>query len=166
VARSANGVSLKAAGTGIIQSDADSVIWIPGSASLGFGNPDRTYAQGNGGPRFTFPLTLPVMLYGQKTTLKSIEISWSAGNNSDGDVHITGTRVYTGDYAYAGQIYKDNTTRSPVGDTSTYTITLNYPLDESTPGLNLAIDGIAPAHIPDYFTYIYIYGVKLRFGHN
>jgi hypothetical protein len=164
VARSANGVSLKAAGTGVIQSDADSVIWIPGSASMGFDH-NRTYTIGTGSPRITFPLTLPIMLYGQKTTLKSIEISWGAAQDFDDDVEITGTRVYSDDYDSANPVYTDSASRKPNDVTHSYTIQLNYPLDESTPALNLAIDAVAPAHIPDYFTYVYIYGIKLRFGH-
>jgi hypothetical protein len=164
VARSANGVSLKAAGTGVIQSDADSVICIPGSAALGYGDHDQTYVRRNGGPRITYALTVPAVLYGQKTTLKSIEICWGA-EDYDGDVHITGTRVYSGDYDYPDPlVYKDTTTRSPY-PTNSYTIQLNYPLDESSQPLNLAIDAIAPAHIPDYFTFVDIYRIKLRFGH-
>ena len=27
------------------------------------------------------------------------------------------------------------------------------------------IDALAPGHVPDYLTYIHIYGIKLRFGH-
>jgi hypothetical protein len=73
--------------------------------------------------------------------------------------------VYSGEYDYPNpQVYKDNTSRSP-NATGSYTIQLNYPLSESSPFLNLSIDAIAPAHIPDYFTSIYIYGIKLRFSH-
>jgi hypothetical protein len=165
VARNANGVSLKAAGTGIIQSDADSVIWIPGSASLGF-NDHRTYVSRVGGPRITFPLTVPAVLYGQKTTLKSIEVSYGAAENWDGDVRVTGTSVYSGDYDYPDpQVYKDTTSRYAGMDKKSYTIQLNYPLSESSPCLNLSIDALAPGHIPDYLTYIHISGIKLRFSH-
>jgi hypothetical protein len=165
VARSASGVSLKAAGTGIIQSDADSVIWIPGSASLGF-NDHRTYVIRSGGPRITFPLTVPAVLYGQKTTLKSITVSYAAANDFDGDVRVTGTRVYSGDYDSPDPlVYKDTTARYPVKYPDSYTIQLNYPLSESSPPLNISIDAIAPGHIPDYLTYIHIYGIKLRFSH-
>jgi hypothetical protein len=168
VARNTNGVGLKVEGRSIIQSiqsDADSVIWIPGSASLGF-NDHRTYVIRAGGPRITFPLTVPAVLYGQKTTLKSIEVSFGAGNNFDGDVRITGTCVYSGDYDYPDPlVHKDNNTHYPVGYPDSYTVQLNYPLGESSPPLNLSIDAIAPGHIPDYLTYIYIYGIKLRFSH-
>lgn len=159
-----DGVGLKVEGSGIIQSDADSVIWIPGSASLGF-NDHRTYVRRAGGPRITFPLTLPAVLYGQKTTLKSIEVSY-AGESFDGDVRVTGTCVYSGDYDYPDPlVYKDNTVRYPTDYPDSYTVQLNYPLNESSPCLNLSIDAIAPAHVPDYLTFIRIYGIKLRFGH-
>jgi len=169
VARNTNGVGLKVEGRSIIQSiqsDADSVICIPGSAALGYGDHDQTYFKKAGGPRATYALTVPTVLYGQKTTLKSIEISWGAEENYDDDVHITGTRVYSGNYSYGEpMVYKDTTTRSP-GATGTYTIQLNYPLDGPSPALNLAIDAIAPAHVPDYLTFVDIYWIKLRFGHN
>jgi len=109
---------------------------------------------------------VPAVLYGQKTTLKSIEISWGGVEDYDGDVHITGTRVYSGSYDYPDPlVYKDTTSRNPTGVNGSYAIALNYPLDESSQPLNLAIDAVAPAHIPDYFTFIDIYKIKLRFGH-
>jgi hypothetical protein len=160
-----DGVALKVEGSGIIQSDADSVIWIPGSASLGFDG-HRTYVIRAGGPRITFPLAVPAVLYGQKTTLKSIEVSFGAENDFDGDVRITGTCVYSGDYDYPDPlVHKDNNTHYPVKYPDSYTVQLNYPLGESSPPLNLSIDALAPGHIPDYLTYIYIYGIKLRFSH-
>ena len=160
-----DGVALKVEGSGIIQSDADSVIWIPGSASLGFDD-HRTYVSRGGGPRITFPLTLPAVLYGQKTTLRGIEISFGAGNNFDGDVRITGTCVYSGEYNYPDPlVYKDTTSRNAGNDKKSYTIQLNYPLSESSPCLNLSIDALAPGHPPDYLTAIHIHGIKLRFGH-
>lgn len=166
VARSQSGISLKAAGTGVIQSDADSVICIPGSAAQGYGDHNTTYASRLGSTRFTYALTVPSVLYGQQTTLKSIEIYWGAEANYSGDVHITGTRVYSSDYDYPSPlVYKDTTIRSP-GDTGIYTIHLNYPLDDAGLPLNLAIDANAPGHFPDYIPYVDIYRIKLRFGHN
>lgn len=163
VARSQSGISLKAEGTGVIQSDAISVITIPGAAALGYGDNDVTYVRRNGSPRFTYALTMPAVLYGQQTTLKSIEIAWT--DQGDSDVHITGTRVYSGSYNTLTPVYKDSTIRSP-GATGTYTVQVNCPLDASNLPLNLAIDAVAPAHIPDYLTYAVIYSVTLRFGHN
>ena len=166
VARSQSGISLKAAGTGVIQSDADSVICIPGSAALGYGDHDQTYAKRNGAPRITYALTVPAVLYGQGTTLKSIEIFWEGVEDYDGDVHITGTRVYSGDYDYPDPlVYKDTTTRSPYPNYS-YTIQVNCLLNDSSLPLNLAIDAIAPAHIPDYLTFVRINRINLRFSHH
>jgi hypothetical protein len=103
------------------------------------------------------------VLYGQQTTLKSIEISWS--NEGFSDVHITGTRVYSGSYDTLTPFYKDSTIRSP-GNTGTYTVQVNLPLDASYLPLNLAIGAIAPAHIPDYLTFARINSINLRFSHN
>jgi hypothetical protein len=164
VARSQSGISLKAAGTGIIQSDADSIICIPGAAALGYGDDNQTYVRRAGGPRFTYALTVPAVLFGQTTTLKSIEISWGA-EDFDGDVHITGTRVYSGSYDTQTPVYKDATVRSP-GATGRYTIQLNRLLNDSSLPLNLAIDAVAPAHIPDYLTFVRIDSIRLRFGHH
>jgi hypothetical protein len=163
IARSQSGISLKAQGTGVIQSDAVSVITIPGAAALGYGDDDQTYVRRNGSPRFTYALTVPAVLYGQQTTLKSIEISWS--NEGFSDVHITGTRVYSGSYDTLTPFYKDSTIRSP-GNTGTYTVQVNLPLDASYLPLNLAIGAIAPAHIPDYLTFARINSINLRFSHN
>jgi len=167
VARSQSGISLKAAGTGVIQSDADSIICIPGSAALGYGDHDATYVKRNGSPRITYALTVPSVLYGQTTTLKSIEILWDGVEDYDDDVHITGTRVYSGDYDYPDPlVYKDTTTRSPgVNGLGNYTIQVNSLLNDSSLPLNLAIDAVAPAHIPDYLTFVRIYRINLRFGH-
>lgn len=167
VARSQSGISLKAAGTGVIQSDADSVICIPGSAALGYGDHDTTYASRLSSTRFTYALTLPSVLYGQQITLKSIEIHWGAEANFGDDVNITGTCVYSSDYDYPSPlVYKDKTIRPAGGIPKTYTIQLNYPLDDANLPLNLAIDANAPGHFPDYIPYVDIYRIKLRLGHN
>jgi hypothetical protein len=161
-ARNNNGIAFKASGTGIIQSDADSYIMIPGSAGNGFlqtvtyGNilvlEDDTYGRDTG----SIPLTLPQTLYGQSTVIKSLEIFYKCHDITKG--FITNTVVTANTTVKLMQ----DATQHKGTNFSSYTLTFNPPLVAPPNGfLCVEID----ARMSDSFGLIDIHGIKARLGH-
>jgi hypothetical protein len=159
VAKNNSGVALKAAGTGIIQSEADSYIWVPGAAATDNsgslqGVASKLEVWDN--VAANFPLTVPAVLYGQRTVLKSIEIFYSCKDGSKG--YINGATVYEDDVV-APYVYDDSTSHTSNTRTS-YTIPVNFAFNDSSPFIGLWVWVHA-----DSSNWVNIYGIKLRFGH-
>jgi len=157
LAKNTNGVAFKAAGTGIIQSDADSWVWIPGAAAFGGGGYYGATLDINSYTWADFPLTIPTMLYGQRTVLKSIEVCYSCEDGSKG--YIEGTALWDDTLPANTYFYQDSTHRTSNTGTS-YTIPLNYTFSNSSGFLllGLTVHGVNNGSV-------WIRGLKLRFGH-
>jgi len=160
VARNNSGVSLKAEGTGIIQSDADSIIWIPGCTGLGwgFGGPEITdwgveSSASDWDLNATFPITVPGLLYGQPTTVKSVEIFYHCDDPTHG--YISATEVMESDNLTP--VVHDPTARKSDVRTS-YTLPVNYMFTDKFLSVTIRF------HFVDW-TRIYVCGVKVRLGH-
>lgn len=177
LARNNNGVALKAAGTGIIQSDADSYVWIPASAAFGaYGDsgierigPQMLVLNRAGYDYNTIhcPLTVPGILYGQRTVLKSIEVFWAS---SDTNNYIYSTTVYESfnpnnpAHAFVDGIYtlyEDFAQRD--SSWGWYTVPVNYSFSNTSGFLGLQLDFsfLGEGNRPIYLT-----GFKVRLGHN
>ncbi len=165
VGRNSTGVSIKAEGTGIIQSDADSYFWVSADSAQGhyvdmlrFPNVFSVSESCCDEGMVFFPLDLPMQLYGQSTTVKSIEIFYKTGPADDGS-HITGTAVQMSDGESGTNVYLDQ--NSHISTTrSSYTIPVNHTLTGATCGLSLVIYVDVSG-----FYYNNFYGIKVRLGH-
>ena len=98
------GVAIKAAGSGVIQSSADSYVFVPGNVMVKNLSTDTTHwdmqaggaARIWGGTNFGsktvyFPVTLPAVLYGQPVTVSEVAVYYRCTNNTT--AYITGTYV-------------------------------------------------------------------------
>jgi hypothetical protein len=165
-----SGVALKAAGTGIIQSEADSVIWFP-SAGL-----TRNYAD-SGFQMFPnavdvmitanevrtvsveLPLNLPSVLYGQPVTVKTVEIFYKCSNGARSPV--TTATLY--------HVHGDGTFN--IADSSGGFKTSNVPASFTlSPNTTLsATDGFMSLHlaaaINNTADSVRFYGVRVVLGH-
>lgn len=96
-ASSFSGVALKATGTGIVQSTADSYVWISGNGVRPYHQSDSTIIDMTtiGGARIIrgatsgdkyvmLPIVIPSQLYGQNVTITDLDIDWVADTDLDG----------------------------------------------------------------------------------
>jgi hypothetical protein len=168
------GIALKAAGSGVIQSSAESAMFIPGTAAqfdsdisavgaafykssigLVYIMSSRKCAAG-----FDFPITFPAILYGQPVTLKSVTIIYACdrGNGS----LIGGTWIESMDETGINStLVSDPTLRTSKTRTS-YTLPVNVKLGSSAAFVNVHavadfIDGEQGS--------VTIYGIIAKFGH-
>jgi hypothetical protein len=171
LARNDAGVALKAAGTGVIQSDADSYIILPGSAlvTLTSGS-DLGYSLGNGdilrliyngpttGDTVVMPLTIPTVLYGQKVTLKEVTIFYDCEDGTKSFINRTTITKISGSMAVTFPIddFTPHTSNTP----SQYTLFPNIQMDNSGMCLSLRI-GVTM----DTISGIRISAIRLRLGH-
>jgi hypothetical protein len=154
VARNDLGVAFKAAGSGIIQSDAGSAIWIPGctgraSNAMPHGGRLHVYDDCDA----EFPLTLPGNLYGQNTVVKSIDVIYSC-YDADND-YITQTQVIDDELSV---LYTDALPH--ISNTRTnYTVPFTYYFANSARFLTLRVS----CKVDN--AYVFIHGIRVRLGH-
>jgi len=169
LARNTNGVALKVEGTGIIESDADSYIFIPGTAGIGAENDagvERDVWKLTIKDNFYFDnavhyaLSLPATQYGQSTSIKSIQIIYRCFDTNYGIFTYT-TLVESRSPGNSTMLINDTT---PHDRTQTYTFNPPHRLGPDAGFLTLQMiyeitgaEGIPGAEI---------YGIKVRLGHN
>jgi hypothetical protein len=172
---SANGVAIRASGTGRIESTADSYIFISGSEFIKDMNDDSTTWQCsyNGGVAIWsgatadvkyihIPITVPGVLYGQNVTVKELTIYYKcqAGTKN----YISATLLYKQTAADNGVVILDdeNDQQSDTATSYTLTPTGNNVLssDQGILGLYLRL------YFVDKTNYIMIGGVRLTLGHS
>jgi hypothetical protein len=167
------GVALKAGGTGIIQSTADSYIFIPGNEFIKNVNTDTTrwdcetngsvkiWRGGTAGSKIIYiPITLPGVLYGQEVEVKSITVYYKCQDGSQNYITWTDLRKQTDADSYVSLVL-DHTDQTSNTATS-YTLDVNHTLSSDTGilGLNLGLE------FADDTNYIQIGGVRVRLGHD
>jgi hypothetical protein len=167
------GVALKAGGSGIIQSTADSYIFISGNEFIKDKNTDTTRwdCQPNGsvqiwrgateGDKLIYiPITLPGVLYGQEVEVKSITVYYKCQDGSKN--YITATYLYKQtDADSLDGLVSDPTNRTSNTATS-YTLDVNHTLSSDMGILSLLLQ----LEFVDDVNYIQIGGVRVRLGHD
>ena len=185
-ALNSSGVALKAAGTGIIQSDADSWFWFPAMTAVDcmtdnsendyVRKPEadgslRVYASpyqygSRGSDDVYIPLPVPAVLYGQNTRVKSVSFEYRCNKGSTNFLSAVWLRggptgeVITNDFSAH---------RSNVPETITLNLNPNLKLSATNGFFMLAVrvtieepwdytKGYAPA--------VYIGNVRVQVGHN
>jgi hypothetical protein len=167
------GVALKAGGSGIIQSTADSYIFIPGNEFIKNVDTDTTRwdCQANGsvkiwrgataGHKYIYiPITLPGVLYGQEVEVKSITVYYKCEDGSQN--YITETWLHKQTDADSLVTLVENYTNRTSNTATSYTLDVNHTLSSDTGilGLNLKLE------FADDTNYIQIGGVRVRLGHD
>lgn len=168
------GVALKAAGSGVIQSSAESVLFIPGTAGqfstdalqagVGF-NPAAdgrlAVTKGSlGAAGVHFPILLPAILYGQPVTLESVTIIYACdqGNGANIGRTIVGGMDENG----SGLTLTDDLTPHTSKTRTSYTLPLNVKLGSSTAFVNV---DVVTTFINGEQGSVTIYGIKAKFSH-
>jgi hypothetical protein len=170
------GVALKAAGSGIIQSTANSYLWISGNG-LQKGNSDDTtrfvYDQYGGYQVFSgadvsnkgvvLPVTIPGQLYGQDVTVTGLDLYYATGG---GFANIDRVVMYRQNGVGAGdQILRDldDLTCPELAQCSEHwDLTQNNVLSDSQGVVYIAF-GLG---FSDTSSYVHIGGVRLRLEHD
>ena len=169
VAKNTNGVAFKAEGTGIIQSDADSYIFIPGTAGIGFENDagvERDLWKLSVKDNFYFdnvvhyPISLPGSLYGQSVSIKSVQIIYRCHDTDYGIFTYTGLVESRGP-GNSTMLINDST---PHAGTQTYTLNPPHRLGPNSGFLTLEM--VYEITGAEGFPGAEIYGIKIRVGHN
>jgi hypothetical protein len=167
------GVALKAGGNGIIQSTADSYIFIPGNEFIKNVDTDTTRwdCQFNGSVKIWrgatagdkaiyIPITLPGVLYGQEVEVKSITIYYKCEDGSKNYI----TRTYLSKQTDADSLVTlvDDETDRTSNTATRYTLDVNHTLSSYTGilGLFLKLEFVNDTD------YIQIGGVRVRLGHD
>ena len=167
----AGGAALKAGGSGIIQSAADTYLFVP-AAGLVKNTSDTTrfspeqtgsvnvYRGATSGGKYVYlPITLPAVLYGQPVTVKELTVSYQCQNGAN--CYIDGTILMTSGYGGSTFLVQDYTARTNETYT-TYTLTTgNYALSASDGILCLTL-AIAFANDTQC---VKIGGARLRLSH-
>jgi hypothetical protein len=170
VNNNSGGVALKASGSGIIQSDAESVVWFPASAitrnyeETGFqihpnsvellltANEVRTCS-------VELPLNLPSVLYGQPVTVKTVQVFYKCSNGARSPVttavlyHVRGDGTFTTPASLGGS----GTSNVP----ASFTLTPNLTLSATTGFLSLHL----AAAINNTADSVRFYGARVVLGH-
>jgi len=171
---SLTGTAISAAGTGRIESTADSYIFVPGYDFVRNVNTDSTRwdCQGNGsaliwrgattGNKFIYiPITVPAVLYGQDVFVEDITVYYKCQNGTQNYIGNTCLWKQTDADSYV-ELLTDYTLRQSNTVTS-YTLT---PTAHEELASN---QGILSIHIRldfvDDTNYIQLGGVRLRLGH-
>lgn len=180
-ASSFSGVSLAATGTGVIQSSADSYVWISGNGVRPFYQTDSTVINMTsiGSARITrgatagaknviLPITLPGKLYGQNVTLTGLDIYWAGDTDFDAITAVL-LRRQTGVCSTCYQsILFDSVDRTcedsanPTGCTTHFTLNTNNQLNNSSGILYLTIE----MTFSGAATWIDIGGARLTLAHD
>jgi len=171
---SASGTAISASGTGVIESTADSYIFISGYEFIRNVDTDSTRwdCQGNGsvqiwrgsttGNKFIYiPITVPGVLYGQNVKVEQITIYYKC---QDGTQNYIGNTCLWKQTSATGfvELVTDYTHRTSNAATSyTLTLTSNNELssDQGILSLHVRLD------FADDTNYIQLGGVRLRLGH-
>jgi len=171
---SASGTAISASGTGVIESTADSYIFISGYEFIRNVDTDSTRwdCQGNGsvqiwrgstaGQKFIYiPITVPGVLYGQNVKVEQITIYYKC---QDGTQNYIGNTCLWKQTSATGfvELVTDYTHRTSNAATSyTLTLTSNNELssDQGILSLHVRLD------FADDTNYIQLGGVRLRLGH-
>jgi len=177
--RNNGGVDIKAAGSGIIQSTANSYLWISGNDARPHHHDDSTeidmdseggaliYQGGTvGNKNIMLPITIPGPLYGQDVTLTDLDIFWLSSSGFEA-VSAVILRLQMGVGACENIVF-DNTTDyfcddaiHPEGCTIHYDLTNNNVLTENAGILYLTLElGFSSAT-----DYLQLGGVRLTLEH-
>jgi hypothetical protein len=172
---STSGTAISAGGTGIIESTADSYIFISGNEFIKNMDTDSTRwdCQGNGsvqiwrgsatGEKYIYmPITVPGVLYGQNVTVEQITIYYKCQDGTKGYIGNTCLWKQTSAAGYV-TLVTDYTPRTSNAATSySLTLTSNNELSSN--------QGILSLHMrldfADNANYIQLGGVRLRLGHS
>ena len=182
VADSFSGISLKATGTGVIQSAAKSYVWISGNDVRPYRQSDSTIIDMNntGGAHITrgadigtknvmLPIVVPGQLYGQNVTVSGLDIYWAGDTDFDGITAVLlrrQTGVCSTSSCYASLIhdtadYTCEDSVHPTGCTIHYNVTNNNILSNSSGILYLTIE----LSFSGSTTWIDIGGARLTLEH-
>ena len=180
-ASSFSGVSLAATGTGVIQSSADSYVWISGNGVRPFYQTDSTIINmtsigsarvtrgaTTGAKNVILPITLPGKLYGQNVTVTGLDIYWAGDTDFDAMTAVL-LRRQTGVCSSCYQsILFDSVDRTcedsanPTGCTTHYNLTTNNQLTNTSGILYLTIE----MTFSGASTWIDIGGARLTLAHD
>jgi hypothetical protein len=173
-ADSLTGTAIKADGTGIIQSAAESYVWVSGNDLRKKHSTDTTEFECDvyGGVKVTrgavvgtkdvmLPVTLPGQLYGQDVTLTGIDVYFESHTDFDG-IGVTAVRRQTG--AGSGDLIRwDDTDRVCIPACS-------YHLDLTTNNVLDDEHGVVYVAFQLFFsgatTYVQVGGVRLTLEHD
>jgi hypothetical protein len=166
-----SGVAFKAAGTGIIQSEADSVLWFPAAgltrnyADTGFQIfPNNVYVQVTANETRTvsveLPLNLPSVLYGQPVTVKTLEVFYKCSNGGRSPVtSAVIQKIETdGTFSTVDSLSGFATSNTPAAITLTPNLTLSATSGFLLLHLAAAINNTADS--------VYYYGARVVLGHH
>lgn len=180
VGDSFSGTAIKATGTGIIQSSANSYLWISGNGVRKFRQSDSTVIDMNtiGGARITrgassgdknvmLPITIPGQLYGQDVTVTDLDIYWVGDTEFDGITAVLlrrQTGVCTSCYKTILHSTADHSCHEDVetdGCVVHYDLATNNVLDDGSGILYLTLD----LSFSGSSTFIDVGGVRLTLAH-
>jgi hypothetical protein len=165
-----SGVAFKAAGTGIIQSDADSVHWLPAIFPKSDGGNSTPHFFANavsvkvtpnqtGSTAWAMSLNLPGTLYGQNVTVKSIDIYYKCSNGARS--YASGASLYSvnTDGTFTSSFVSGGTTGNAA---VTMTLTPNKQLSATQGFMSLLLS----AQFGDMSDSIDFYGVRVVISHH
>ena len=181
-AESSTGIALKTSGTGVIQSTANSYLWISGNGVRPFHQSDSTIIDMDtvGGARVTggaagyrnvmLPITITAPLYGQNVTVTGLEIYYATDTGSDAVTAVlfrrqTGVCETASCYAALLTDFTDlpcDDSAHPTGCSHHYNITTNNVLTANSGILYLTIE----MNFSTPTSWIRIGGVRLTLKHD
>jgi hypothetical protein len=170
-----SGAAISASGTGVIESTADSYIFISGNDFVKTHASETTTwdCASNGGAyirrgttgsdKYIFiPITVPGVLYGQEVTVKELTIYYKCQDGTKN--YIFGTYFFkqtdADSYVTIGSESTDRTSDTATSYTLSLTTNNILSSDQGILGLYLGL------HFDDDSNYILIGGVRLRLGHD
>jgi hypothetical protein len=173
-AYSASGAAISASGTGVIESTADSYIFISGNDFVRNVNTDTTRwdCQENGAARIWrgatpgdkaiyLPITVPGVLYGQEVTVEELTIYYKCQDGTQN--YISTTRLYkqTAVDSFDVIVLDETDRKGTTAASYTLTPTANNVLSASQGILGLWLR----LHFEDDVRYIQFGGARVRLGH-
>jgi hypothetical protein len=177
-----DGVSFIAGGSGVIQSTAQSTLWISGNGIRKYLNSDTTIIDldsiggafvksgaTTGNKNVMLPITIPGTLYGQKIRVTGIQIHWKSQTDLDGISAVLMRRQTGGvcNTCYVNMLYDTEDKVCPSSDNAngcitTYSMTSNNELSADSGVMYLTIElGFSGTN-----TYVEIGGVRLLLEHD
>jgi len=172
---STSGTAISAGGTGVIESTADSYIFISGNEFIKNVNTDSTRwdCQGNGsvriwrgsttGSKFLYiPVTLPGVLYGQNVTVEQLTIYYKCQDGTKDYIGNTCLWKQTSATGFVELVTDYTHWTSNAATSYTLTPTSNNELssDQGILSLSIRLDFV------DDTNYIQLGGARLRLGHS
>lgn len=174
-APSNGGVAIKAAGSGVIQSTADSYVFVSGNTLVKNLNTDTTRwdIQPNGAARIWrgataggksvyFPVSVPAQLYGQPVTVASATVYYVCSNPTNGYIANTICSKQTDADSYALLSADYVSRQSTVVTNYTLTFSSNNRLTSDAGALGFYLN-LAFANDTDY---VQIGGIRFRLSHD